>query len=471
MCVIGVRIGVGHLEAPLRWRFINIDLARADLEQRMAPVNSPASLHILCNDLLVPDPAEPVAAQSVPEADLVEPVPGGPISTAPAADATAHSPAPRLVTLVFDEPKGQTAPFVVESPWWQEAAPVIEEAERLFKVPITLVRLLETSGPFPGGALTYLAEAPSIDRSLLSPTDVSLADDPKRASYADVGGPGEMLRWAEEALDRAGLTVIDRSRQIRTWNLAAIWQVPTNAGAMWLKATPPFLAHEPAVLDALAHTGHVPTLIEGAPGRALMNEVAGEDGYGIGGDQMIAAVDTLRSIQRNVDLSTLSSVPALDAAAFADRSGELADRWSSSLDRDPQARLHAVQNELADRFSSVAHIGSTLVHGDFHGGNLKLAPGQWPVVLDWGDSFIGSPLFDVAALESYEVSDADRIREHWLDRLGATDEDWRAFEPVAKLLLPLVYQRFCDNIEQAELPYHHGDILPALTNALESVRS
>lgn len=375
-------------------------------------------------------------------------------------------PPARVVTLVVDEPRGALPPLEVTVPWWQELAPVICEAEAAFGVVVTVVRLLEAVGPFPGGPVTYLVEAPDIDPALLSPTPIGVVADPKRAHYAEVGGPTQLLDWSMRALEDASIEVTGRPAQIRSWNLSALWAIPTSSGRVWLKAVPRFLEHEFAVLENLQATGLVPGLIAGRPGRVLLRDVGGVDAYGLGGDAMRGAVDILLSLQDAADIDSLGSVPRIDAAAFADPLDQLATRSAPSLGADDRARLNVLRDELTDRFRTVASCGEVLVHGDFHGGNLRLRPGGPSTVLDWGDSFVGCPLFDVFALESYRVDGADAIRRHWLERLGVTDEQWAAFRPVAAISLPIVYQRFCDNIERAELVYHQADIMPALEASL-----
>lgn len=354
-------------------------------------------------------------------------------------------------------------------PWWQEVAPLVVAARDAFGVQVTVLRILETSGPYPGGRVTYLVEAPDIDPALLSPTSVDLPPDPNRAHYAEVGAPGRLVEWATARLEEASIDVTGRPSQDRSWNLAATWTIPTSSGRVWLKATPPFLEHEAAVLEVLQPTRLVPRLIAGEPGRVLMHDVAGIDGYGIGGQVMQGAVDVLLELQEDVDGSSVPSLPLLGAGELTDRVDGLIESLAPLLDPDDRSRLSALRNELTDRFGAVASCGEVLVHGDFHGGNIRLRNSNRPVVLDWGDSFVGSPLFDVFALENYAVEGSDGIRRHWLDRLGASDEQWSAFRPVAALLLPLVYLSFCDNIEAAELAYHQNDILPALQTSLSTV--
>ena len=61
---------------------------------------------------------------------------------------------------------------------------------------------------------------------------------------------------------------------MRTWNLSTLWRIPTAAGLIWLKAVPDFFAHEGAVIDWIG-APVAPRLIDFAPGRALLADIAG----------------------------------------------------------------------------------------------------------------------------------------------------------------------------------------------------
>ncbi len=371
---------------------------------------------------------------------------------------------------------------------------MIEVAEAALGAPVSLVRLLHNDGPFPGGRLTYLAEAPDVDVGVLRPLDERTAalirSDANRAPYAEVGGPAATLEWATEQLHAAGVQPTGTVRQVRTWNLAGIWRIDTTAGLTWLKVTPHFLAHESAVLHHIALASgttaelapSVPSLIAGEPGRALMWDVAGHDGYDADEATLIDAVDVLLEIQRTVghgaDLELPGAVPHLDEQSFTRRLRALANRVEGELEANERRSLRSLIDSLPERFGAAEPIGETLVHGDFHGGNLRVPPpgaadGR-PVILDWGDSYRGSPLFDVYSPESYSMPGTPDIQRHWLDRLSErcgsdAHQAWSMFRPVAACALALVYERFCDNIEASELDYHRDDIVPALRDGLRAI--
>ena len=384
------------------------------------------------------------------------------------------------MTFVVDEPRGVLPSFEVKVPWWQEASPVLAEALGKFDTAFTVLRMLKAEGAFPGGAVTYLVYAPDIDPALLEPWPHELSDDPHRAAYATAAGMVEVVAWAESEVESAGIELVGTPAQDRSWNLSSTWKLQTSDGPLWLKATPKFLSHESAVLESLAGTGFVPELLAGRPGAALMRHVVGVDGYGVPAGGLEAAIDVLCQIQTALDRSlrepgrsmSIDGVPNVDFRELEESLTNLRERWGEALSVEERSRFDALLDELPDRYRSASVVKSTLVHGDFHGGNVRLRPDQPPVILDWGDSFHGNPLFDLDSVRNYDFPDAARIERFWLDRLAdrtasSIDESWEALRPVAALRLAVTYQRFCDQIELAERPYHENDILPALQAGLQ----
>ncbi len=201
-------------------------------------------------------------------------------------------PSPREVTVVIDAPRGALPAFILASPWWQEAEPVVTEVRERFGLEIVVLRLLDGDVPFET-PVTYLAELIRGDvGDLLAPWEKPLTDDPLRLPYAHPGGPDADLAWAAGHVTITGPPV-----QIRTWNLSSIWKIPTDDGLVWLKHVPAFFAHESAMLRALGNDARVPRLIAGEPGRMLLADVPGHDCYEADGEQLEAMLDTLVSLQ------------------------------------------------------------------------------------------------------------------------------------------------------------------------------
>ncbi|BCY13796.1 hypothetical protein L3i22_088840 [Actinoplanes sp. L3-i22] len=140
--------------------------------------------------------------------------------------------------------------------------------------------------------------------------------------------------------------------------------------------------------------------------------------------------------------------------------------------RDDIPGLAELIDGLPARLAEVAACGlpDTLLHGDLHPGNVRTDGAGAPVIIDWGDSAIGHPAFDllrlIEGLESPEPLVAAWSRR-WRETVpGCAPE--RAVEllrPVAPLVSAATYAGFLAHIEQSEWPYHAGDVPDCLTTA------
>ena len=422
----------------------------------------------------------------------------------------------RLVTLVLctaeDGVLGSLPSFEVATPWWQDVREVVEAARRRFGLDVTILRLLRAEAETPphGGPVTYLAQLDTPPRlrgrhapaSMVSAPAVlplltpwpgdPLAPHPLRAPYAQPGGPQADLAWAQAALTAAGLAPTGPARQIRTWNLSSIWRIPTTVGPAWLKAVPPFLAHEGPLLALLQRMGPgsgrgahpvVPAVIAADPGRVLLANVPGTDQYGAHGvvtaDLLHLLIDLqVACLPPLADLAVVG-VPDVRAQHLPARAEHLLAQVSAELDTADRDRAERLVSRLPTRLTAIAACGlpDTLVHGDFHPGNVRGRParpgrpGQY-AVLDWADSTIGQPIRDVAHYCG-QLRPGDRPRayqraERIWQAAAPGCEPLRAAhlaEPVAALQAALAWQSFLDSIEPDERAYHEGDPAAGLIRA------
>jgi aminoglycoside phosphotransferase (APT) family kinase protein len=138
--------------------------------------------------------------------------------------------------------------------------------------------------------------------------------------------------------------------------------------------------------------------------------------------------------------------------------------------------LKPLLDGLDVRLAAVRRCGlpDTLVHEDFHPGNVRNLPGGGcpPVILDWGDAFIGHPGID--ALRMVDDLDAalarpllDAWQQHWKASVPGSDPATalNLLRPVAALLHAVVYANFLANIEPSERPYHAADVPDCLNTA------
>jgi hypothetical protein len=389
-------------------------------------------------------------------------------------------PPPRIVTLVLVNRDGtllgQLPPFAVATPWWQDAAPVVNGAHDEFGLRLTVLRVLETELAAPhGGRVTYLAEVdPEVGRaaaaaSFVRPWSGSVTDDPLRLPYAHPGGPAADLAWADSVLATRGIPRTGRPEQIRTWNLSSLWRLPTARGGAWLKVVPPFFAHEGRVLERLAGEA-VPELLGRDGARLLLAELPGDDQYDAEEPRLLEMVDILVDLQRRwlgrVEALRGLGLPDWRGPALSSAVAQVIERAARDLAPDDRTTLDAFVKALPRRLSAIEACGfpDGLVHGDFHPGNVRGTPGRL-VLLDWGDSGVGHPLLDQPAFLT-RIGDREvaMVRAHW-------HQVWRTAVPgadpdrAASLLAPLaaarqavIYQQFLDQIETSEHAYHRADV-------------
>lgn len=364
--------------------------------------------------------------------------------------------------------RGAVGPVELPEPWWQETRPITDILPGSH-----VLRLLDgehdETGDM-GGRVTYLVahDGPIPAPLELRPWSGPLDDQPKRLPWARPGGPAADLDWV------ASVVTVDPDRpprQGRTWNLSAIWSIPVvpdersrGHDLVWLKCVPPFFAHERAVLEVLADHS-IPRLLAADAHRLLLEPMAGADGYGPSPAEERAMVDSLVDLQiasaDRVDVLLAVGVPDLRANALIDELTALVRRVA---DDDPL--LSGFVETLPDRMARLDDLGlpDVLGHGDPHGGNCRR--GTDPVLwFDWGDGFVGHPLLDVAADHRLSAEAVDHWLGRWADQVDDPDivlDLWRLAEPVSRLRMAWVYQRFCDNIEPSELVYHRNDVADAL---------
>lgn len=380
----------------------------------------------------------------------------------------------RLVLVLPDgRPLGLTAPFVVpwesadEPDWdWRETSTVLAAARRALGIDPILLRLARVTARTAGSAeeVVYVAEVAEPPALTLYDGDAALIADARlRMAWAKPGGPGRYLDWARRSLDAADIVPTGEPQQIRTWNLSALWRVPTDHGDVWLKAVPPFFAHEGVVLERLQSFA-VPRLIARTDGAVLLADVPGTDRYGAGEQSARRMIDLLVGIQASVDVSTLPPLPSWTPTGIipaAERTLALAD----DLDAADRAAVTQLIGRLDGLQTALAACGlpDTLVHGDFHPGNVR-GDDDRLVLLDWGDSGIGHPLLDHAAFtERMPASAASTLTTYWTNawRTAVPGSDpERALgllAPFGALRQATLYRGFLDRIEESERVYHAGD--------------
>jgi len=376
------------------------------------------------------------------------------------------------VVTLGDECLGEVGPFPVEPPWWAEVAPVGDVVEQALGVPVTVLRLLSVTGGEGArdGHVTYHAEASVRPGAALRPAVFSVEDEPLRLPWATAAGVAELLAWAADAVPLTG-----RPRLHKSWNLAALFRLPTANGVAWLKVTPPFAADEAAAIAVVASVdpGLVPRVLASAPGRLILADAPGDDLWNASDAQVTSTVT--RFVAAQAALARGGARPQLRDW----RPAVLAQRVAALLDGPVAADLGAAEIDgaraLNERWAALADCGlpDTFVHGDFHPGNWRGEPGRPPVVIDFADACWGNPVQD--GLRAIDYLPAQRRPtahrawvEAWRSAVPAADPEnaLRLARPLAHLAYAVRYQEFLDGIEVSERIYHAGDPAAAVRHAL-----
>ncbi len=403
-------------------------------------------------------------------------------------------PPPRRAAVVLVTPDGTPIGRLPEVPvatrWWPDVQAVVQAVRDAFGLEVVVLRMLDSELPRPhGGGVTYLAEAAQpIARSplaaeALQPFDATLDDQPLRLRWAIPGGPDRDLAWAEEVLAGRRIERDGPAEQIRSWNLSSIWRLPLAGGqSAWLKVVPPFFAHEGDMLRRL-QSNAVPRLLGHDGDRVLLADVEGEDQYDAAEPELLEMVSMLVDLQvawiGRVDDLRAIGLPDWRGPGLTARIADVVGRRSAELSPEDRATLEAFVAGLPARFAKIGACGipDTLVHGDYHSGNVRGAPGRL-TMLDWGDTGVGHPLLDLPAFfRTVPPSAVDRIEGFWLDAWEAAVAGCDA-RRAAELLAPVaagrqatIYQTFVDNIEPVERRHHDADAIEWLARTAELARA
>lgn len=275
---------------------------------------------------------------------------------------------------------------------------------------------------------------------------------PPHAPWYKPGWLAGVEGWTRRELAAQGLALNGPLEQLRSGQRGCVLRGQTNKGAVYVKALPPFFAHEITLTQALAarYPANTVTLLAVDTQRRcmLMKDFGG------------AILDTVPDVARweavarryaEMQLDHIGRVDELLALGCPERRLEglaaridplLADTAAMTLPGRhgglSAAEVQSVRGlapRLKEMCAALLNYGlpATLEHGDFYGQNIAVTEGDY-IIFDWTDSSMTHPFFimlpwltDFARALSGIDDARTRIRDAYL-------APWTAYAPLAHLI-------------------------------------
>jgi len=263
----------------------------------------------------------------------------------------------------------------------------------------------------------------------------------KRPDWFLQGWFAEASAWMAETLTAQGYQLLRLPEPYKHGAISAVLLAETDQGSVYFKVAIklPLFGHEPKLTLALGELYpdviQAPLAIDEARRWMLTIDIGTILRMSKPSQHMLEAV--LRTHAR-LQMDTVSHIDQLFEVGCLDRrldvlasqiGGLLADEGCcSSLSADERAEWQASGERLKDLCQQLAgyHLPYTLVHGDFHGGNIALQ-GERIRFFDWTDACVAHPFFDLTPFINLdEPEKAAALQEAYLS-------EWMAYEPIERL--------------------------------------
>ncbi len=273
-----------------------------------------------------------------------------------------------------------------------------------------------------------------------------------RAPWEAIGWHYSVCDWIRARLAERGINAPTPISQQRAWGISCTMLARTDAGDFYLKATPPFMAHEGRMMQAIAERCPqllpAPIAVDAERGWLLMPDY--------GSDMLHQCPDIARweeALRLFAQTQVEQATHTQDwlAAGCPDRGlgrlVELIDPLIASCSRmlkgganglsESEVRdLRSLSMPLKMMCARLAQFGvpHTLVHGDI-GGNILIRSDGY-TFFDWTDVCISHPFFDMATMSGayFDVLALDRNEDTDTRLRDAYLEPWTAYEPMERLV-------------------------------------
>ncbi len=244
----------------------------------------------------------------------------------------------------------------------------------------------------------------------------------ERAEWTRPGWYEKATGWIERSLEAVGRSAPDSMVQVRHWGISALIRVDAADGRTWFKASFPPFRNEAPITELLAQIAPGATCdvvaADANNGWLLLDDFDDTSGA-TDPDTTQKAVDHLVRLQKRMAThrSSLRS-----AGCGHRRLGDLAEELKTSLSSEvATAQLGLTAERVSDLLDAVTNAAAsveavglpeTLVHGDFHPGNVAVTT-DGVVLFDWSDAAFANPVIEVATWAWWYEDDEPRLAQLW----------------------------------------------------------
>ncbi len=280
--------------------------------------------------------------------------------------------------------------------------------------------------------------------------------------------------WIESNLTSLGYTSLTPTQQFKIWGVGCVLQIETDQGRVWFKAcrTLPLFVNEASVTAQLAReypldvaqplaideernwllTPHVGNSLNTPP-----TETANGDAY-----RQLARLQK-QTIARTAELKAMGCL-VRDLEWLRHQITPLLDRIEQHH-LDDRALIAKAREKLPQWDARIEAMKTlpfpdTLIHGDFHVGNVFGSNAPFRII-DWSDASISHPLIDLQAI-LYFADEQD-----WAEYLTPWFAEWGIEEwlPIVKLSRPIIglfhllsFEQILSNVAPSEGQLYVNDI-------------
>ncbi len=289
---------------------------------------------------------------------------------------------------------------------------------------------------------------------------------PSLAPWGHEGWFEDATSWISSELP--GVTEVE---QYRVWSGSALLRIDADDGRYFFKSAPDIFHREAIVTSLIAErfpqVVPTPVAIDEARGWMLLEDFGDTFVAGLALDHWEKALAALLELQRG----SIPMVGSLLQEGIVDRRPdrltaqieELAEGGLGELREERKNCLVAGVPRLKELSAELGEspIPSTLVHGDFHAGNVVVTDGRY-MIFDWTDACIAHPFVDLATFlymfgpPSTDAAVRNRLRDRYLQGWSDVmphDEAVDLFErtePVAAVHHAISYQTILASLDPSQ---------------------